>query len=107
LAEAEIHNLTSHLRCPAEIESGMPKPTQTPRAELHTHLGGAVDPPILWSIDCAWQVVGRMSGGAATLTAARPSPLIDKCGVAAAASITATRKPNCTTTGQGRVELRK
>ena len=22
----------------------------TPRAELHTHLGGAVDPPILWSI---------------------------------------------------------
>ena len=28
----------------------MPKPTQTPRAELHTHLGGAVDPPILWSI---------------------------------------------------------
>jgi adenosine deaminase len=28
----------------------MPKPTDTPRAELHTHLGGAVDPPILWSI---------------------------------------------------------
>jgi len=28
----------------------MPKPTETPRAELHTHLGGAVDPPILWSI---------------------------------------------------------
>ena len=34
----------------AEIESGIPKPTETPRAELHTHLGGAVDPPILWSI---------------------------------------------------------
>ena len=33
-----------------EIESSMPKPTDTPRAELHTHLGGAVDPPILWSI---------------------------------------------------------
>jgi len=28
----------------------MPKKTQTPRAELHTHLGAAVDPPILWSI---------------------------------------------------------
>ncbi|MBI4050572.1 MAG: adenosine deaminase [Candidatus Doudnabacteria bacterium] len=24
--------------------------TKTPRAELHTHLGAAVDPPILWSI---------------------------------------------------------
>jgi adenosine deaminase len=34
----------------AEIKSDMPKPTETPRAELHTHLGGAVDPPILWSI---------------------------------------------------------
>src|SRR6201993_5660910 len=28
----------------------MPKPPDTPRAELHTHLGAAVDPPILWSI---------------------------------------------------------
>jgi len=28
----------------------MPSSTSTPRAELHTHLGGAVDPPILWSI---------------------------------------------------------
>jgi adenosine deaminase len=28
----------------------MPAATSTPRAELHTHLGGAVDPPILWSI---------------------------------------------------------
>ena len=28
----------------------MPKKTETPRAELHTHLGAAVDPPILWSI---------------------------------------------------------
>jgi adenosine deaminase len=28
----------------------MPPSTKTPRAELHTHLGGAVDPPILWSI---------------------------------------------------------
>jgi adenosine deaminase len=28
----------------------MPVSTNTPRAELHTHLGGAVDPPILWSI---------------------------------------------------------
>jgi len=28
----------------------MPASTTTPRAELHTHLGGAVDPPILWSI---------------------------------------------------------
>src|SRR5215469_7497621 len=33
-----------------EVKSGMPKPTDTPRAELHTHLGAAVDPPILWSI---------------------------------------------------------
>jgi adenosine deaminase len=33
-----------------EIESSMPKPTETARAELHTHLGGAVDPSILWSI---------------------------------------------------------
>ncbi len=30
--------------------SDMPASTSTPRAELHTHLGGAVDPPILWSI---------------------------------------------------------
>ena len=28
----------------------MPKKTSIPRAELHTHLGAAVDPPILWSI---------------------------------------------------------
>jgi adenosine deaminase len=28
----------------------MPASTNIPRAELHTHLGGAVDPPILWSI---------------------------------------------------------
>ncbi|MBZ5566727.1 MAG: amidohydrolase family protein [Acidobacteriia bacterium] len=28
----------------------MPASTSIPRAELHTHLGGAVDPPILWSI---------------------------------------------------------
>lgn len=28
----------------------MPPSTKTARAELHTHLGGAVDPPILWSI---------------------------------------------------------
>lgn len=28
----------------------MPASTTIPRAELHTHLGGAVDPPILWSI---------------------------------------------------------
>jgi len=28
----------------------MPKRTNTARAELHTHLGAAVDPPILWSI---------------------------------------------------------
>ena len=28
----------------------MSKHTNTPRAELHTHLGAAVDPPILWSI---------------------------------------------------------
>lgn len=28
----------------------MPQVTDIPRAELHTHLGGAVDPPILWSI---------------------------------------------------------
>src|SRR5512142_812553 len=28
----------------------MPASTTVPRAELHTHLGGAVDPPILWSI---------------------------------------------------------
>ena len=31
-------------------DSHMPASTSTPRAELHTHLGGAVDPPILWSI---------------------------------------------------------
>jgi adenosine deaminase len=34
----------------ADVKSGMPKPTDTQRAELHTHLGAAVDPPILWSI---------------------------------------------------------
>ena len=28
----------------------MPASTTIPRAELHTHLGGSVDPPILWSI---------------------------------------------------------
>ena len=28
----------------------MPKKTETPRAELHTHLGSSVDPAILWSI---------------------------------------------------------
>lgn len=28
----------------------MPQVTKTPRAELHTHLGAAVDPPLLWSI---------------------------------------------------------
>src|SRR5262245_3458688 len=28
----------------------MPKPTETPRAELHTHLGGAVHPSILLSV---------------------------------------------------------
>lgn len=28
----------------------MPPITTTARAELHTHLGGAVDPPVLWSI---------------------------------------------------------
>lgn len=28
----------------------MPKKTETPRAELHTHLGSSVDPSILWSI---------------------------------------------------------
>jgi len=28
----------------------LPKITKTQRAELHTHLGAAVDPPILWSI---------------------------------------------------------
>src|SRR3989344_3395487 len=28
----------------------MPKKTDTPRAELHTHLGASVDPAILWSI---------------------------------------------------------
>jgi len=57
--------------------------------------------------EVTWQVVGRMGGGVATLTAAQPSPSVDKCGFVAATSITATRKPNCTTTGQGRVELRK
>lgn len=28
----------------------MPKKTNIPRAELHTHLGAAVDPPLLWDI---------------------------------------------------------
>jgi adenosine deaminase len=37
-------------RAAGEVKSGMPKPTDTERAELHTHLGAAVDPPILWSI---------------------------------------------------------
>jgi hypothetical protein len=54
-----------------------------------------------------WQVVGRMSDGVATLTATLPSPSVDKCGVAGAASITATRTPYCNTTGPRRVELRK
>jgi hypothetical protein len=60
--------------------------------------------------DCGsvtWEVAGRMSGGVATMTATMPSPLADKCGVAPAASITATRMPYCNSTGQGKVELRK
>jgi hypothetical protein len=47
-----------------------------------------------------WQVAGRMNGGVATLTATQPSPSVDKCEAAAAASITATRTPSCNTTGQ-------
>ena len=54
-----------------------------------------------------WQVVGRISDGVATLTATLPSPSVDKCGVAAAASINATRTPYCNTTGQRKVEPRK
>jgi len=46
-----------------------------------------------------WQVAGRMKGGVATLTAILPSPSSDKCGLAASASITATRKPYCNSTG--------
>ena len=46
-----------------------------------------------------WQVAGRINGGVASLTATLPSPSGDKCGLAAAASITATRKPYCNTTG--------
>jgi hypothetical protein len=42
-----------------------------------------------------WQVAGRMNDGVAALTATLPSPSVDKCGVAAAASITATRRPYC------------
>jgi len=40
-----------------------------------------------------------MKGGVATLTAILPSPSSDKCGLAASASITATRKPYCNSTG--------
>lgn len=54
-----------------------------------------------------WQVDGRMSDGVVTLIATVPSPSTDKCGVAPAASITATRTPYCNTTGQGKVEPRK
>jgi hypothetical protein len=54
-----------------------------------------------------WQVAGRMNNGAATLTATLPSPSVDKCKVAAAASITAVRAPYCNAAGQGRGEPRK
>lgn len=47
-----------------------------------------------------WQVAGRMNGGVATLSATSPEPSVDKCGAAAAATVTATRKPYCNTTGQ-------
>jgi hypothetical protein len=49
-----------------------------------------------------WQVAGRMNDGVATLTGTLPLPSSDKCGLAAAASITATRKPYCNTTGPGK-----
>jgi hypothetical protein len=45
-----------------------------------------------------WQVAGRINGGVASLTATQPSPSGDKCGLAAAASITTPRKPYCNTT---------
>ncbi len=51
-----------------------------------------------------WQVTGRMNGGVATLTATKPEPSVDKCGVAAAASTTITRAPYCNTTRHGRTE---
>ncbi|PWU07736.1 MAG: hypothetical protein C5B51_09330 [Terriglobia bacterium] len=44
-----------------------------------------------------WQVAGRMNGRVATLTATKPEPPVDKCGAAAAASITAARAPYCNT----------
>jgi hypothetical protein len=59
--------------------------------------------------DCgsvSWRVAGQMSAGVATLTATEPTPPVDKCGVSAAASITATLVPDCKT-GNGRVEVRK
>ena len=46
-----------------------------------------------------WQVAGGINCGVATLTATQPSPSGDKCGLTPAASITATRKPYCNTTG--------
>ncbi len=51
--------------------------------------------------EVTWQVAGHMSGGLASLTAVQPSPSVDSCGVAAAASISMVRKPNCTSTAQG------
>lgn len=55
----------------------------------------------------SWQVAGRMDNGVAMLTAASPSPSVDKCGVTAAASITANRMPYCNTSEQTRGERGK
>lgn len=54
----------------------------------------------------SWRVAGQMKDGVATLTATEPVPKVDKCGVSASASITATLAPDCNT-GEGKVEIKK
>jgi hypothetical protein len=49
-----------------------------------------------------WDVSGRLAEGVATLTAARPSPAVDQCGVAAAPSTTESRAPYCDASGERR-----
>ncbi len=44
-----------------------------------------------------WRVAGTMNAGVANLTATSPEPSVDKCGAAAAATITVARVPYCKT----------
>jgi hypothetical protein len=53
-----------------------------------------------------WQVTGTTDGKTATMTAANPQPAVDRCGIAAAAKMTATLEPGCQT-GAGKVVQEK